>query len=88
MTFLCVADADMGHRVPYAFLNDIKDRFFGANIDWQAAKVRASLTLPSLPSLLLGTGFECEISFGAVGSDELLFLRSRVGQNHQSEGGR
>ncbi len=27
VTFLCVADADMGHRVPYAFLNDIKDRW-------------------------------------------------------------
>ncbi len=26
VTFLCVAEAELGHRIPYAFLNDIKDR--------------------------------------------------------------
>ena len=38
LTFLCVADAEMGHRIPYIFLNDIKDRFFGLNADWQTAR--------------------------------------------------
>jgi vesicle-associated membrane protein 7 len=26
VTFLCVAEAELGHRIPYAFLNDVKDR--------------------------------------------------------------
>jgi len=38
LTFLCVGDAEMGHRIPYAFLNDVKDRFVGSQLNWQSSR--------------------------------------------------
>ena len=38
LTFLCVADSEMGHRVPYAFLNDVRDRFLSSGVDWKNSR--------------------------------------------------
>ncbi|KAK9828831.1 hypothetical protein WJX72_002301 [[Myrmecia] bisecta] len=39
LTFMCMADESIGRRIPFAFLDDIKDRFLSAYADGAATAV-------------------------------------------------
>ena len=38
LVVMCMADKDFGHRIPYSFMNEVKEKFLSQNPTWQTAR--------------------------------------------------
>jgi len=77
LCFLCIADKAMGRRIPYQFLEDMKNRFKSSGSLYQRSASASQLELNRDFTRVLG---DCMSDFNEGKGDQLSTLQNQVGE--------